>query len=73
MERISNIIDLISQDEFLDSVSRITGKSRDFVEKKILKKYDDPSFAYDISKVTYSNVDDLYYKVLEIIVKHVNS
>lgn len=73
MERISNIIDLISQDGFLDSVSKITGKSRDFVERKILNKYDDPSFVYDINNITFSDMDDLYYKVLGVVVKHVNS
>ncbi|MEM4484045.1 MAG: hypothetical protein QXS19_09020 [Candidatus Methanomethylicia archaeon] len=73
MDKLHRIIDLISQDDFLDSVSRITGKSRDFVERKILNKYEDPSFVYDINHVISHDVDDLYYKVLGIVAKHVNS
>lgn len=74
MKRVNDLIDLFSQDVFLDSVSKITGKTKDFIQMKILDKYhNDPYFAYDINNIKFSNIEEMYYNVLDLIVKHVNS
>ncbi|MEM5877677.1 MAG: hypothetical protein QXF12_02230 [Candidatus Aenigmatarchaeota archaeon] len=74
MKKANDLIDLFSQDTFLESVSKITGKTKDFIQTKIIDKYqNDPYFAYDISNVKFSNLEEMYYNFLDLIVKHVNS